>query len=184
MNNNNSLKNKKLAMIATDGFEQSELLQPKQSLTALGAEVDVLSIDNNQEICGWDVNKWGNKIKVDKQIGEITLSDYDGIIFPGGQINPDLLRTNKAVVSLIQKATKEDNIKVIAAICHGPWLLVEADIVNNKKVTSFPSISTDLKNAGAHWEDKKVVVDGKLITSRNPDDIPAFVDAIATQLTH
>ena len=88
------------------------------------------------------------------------------------------------MVSLIKKATKQDNIKVIAAICHGPWLLVEADIVKNKKVTSFPSISTDLKNAGAHWEDKKVVVDGKLITSRNPDDIPAFVDAIAYQLTH
>jgi len=184
MNDDNSLKNKKIAMIATDGFEQSELLQPKQNLAALGAEIDVLSIDNNQQICGWDVNKWGDKVNVDKQVSDITLSDYDGLIFPGGQINPDILRTNKEVVSLIQKATKEDNIKAIAAICHGPWLLVEADIVNNKKVTSFPSISTDLKNAGAHWEDKTVVVDGKLITSRNPDDIPDFVDAIAYQLTH
>lgn len=184
MTHNNSLKNKKIAIIATDGFEQSELLQPQESLISLGAKIDVVSIDGNESIRGWDVNEWGYHINVDKQIGDITLSDYDGIIFPGGQINPDILRTNKEVVSFIQEATTQNNIKVIAAICHGPWLLVEANIVKDKQVTSFPSISTDLKNAGAHWKDKKVVVDGKLITSRNPDDIPAFVDAIAYQLTH
>jgi protease I len=184
MTYNKSLNNKKLAMIATDGFEQSELLQPKARLTALGATIDVISIDDNETICGWNVNKWGDRVNVDKQIGEINLSDYDGIILPGGQINPDILRTNNAVVSFIQKASTQDNIRVIAAICHGPWLLAEADIVKEKHITSFPSISTDLKNAGAHWEDKIVVVDGKLITSRNPDDIPAFVDAITYQLTH
>jgi protease I len=180
----NSLTNKKIAIIATDGFEQSELIQPQESLIALGAHIDVISIDGNESIRGWDENKWGYHVNVDKQIGDISLSEYDAIIFPGGQINPDILRTNKQVVSLIQKATTQNNIKVIAAICHGPWLLVEADILKNKKITSFHSISTDIKNAGAHWEDKNVVVDGKLITSRNPDDIPAFVDAIAFQLTH
>lgn len=182
MSNKTSLKNTTIAIIATHGFEQSELLQPKEALTELGAKVQVISIDDNQRIRGWDQNDWGQNVKVDKQIEQVNVADYDAVIIPGGQINPDILRTNKKVVDFIQTADSQANIKVIAAICHGPWLLVEANIVNDKHVTSYPSISTDLSNAGAKWLDQSVVIDGKLITSRNPDDIPDFIDAIAQKL--
>jgi len=183
MTDNSTLKNTTLAFIATDGFEQSELFQPKRELESRGATVHVVSIDGNDSIRGWDQNNWGETISVDKQIEEANLTDYDAIIIPGGQINPDLLRNNKHVVTFIHLASEQSNIKVIAAICHGPWLLVEADLVRGKNVTSYPSISTDLKNAGASWHDETVVIDGKLITSRNPDDIANFIDAITQKLT-
>lgn len=182
MSNTTTLKVKTVAIVATNGFEQSELLQPKKELEAQGANVQVISIDDNDKIRGWDEKDWGETVKVDKQIDQAKLEDYDAVILPGGQINPDILRTNQKVVEFIRAANSKTNIKAIAAICHGPWLLVEADLVKGKQVTSYPSISTDLKNAGGIWQDKSVVVDGKLITSRNPDDIPNFIDAITQKL--
>lgn len=183
MTNSTTLENKTLAIIATDGFEQSELLKPKSELEARGAKTHVISINGNKSIRGWDEKDWGETVKVDKQIEEANLADYDAVILPGGQMNPDILRTDEKVVAFIKSAAEQTNIKVIAAICHAPWLLVEAGLVKGKQVTSFPSISTDLKNAGATWQDNTVVTDGKLVTSRNPDDIPNFIDAITQKLT-
>ena len=183
MSNSTALKNKRLAIIATHGFEQSELLKPKQELEARGATTHVISINGNDTIRGWDEKDWGETVKVDKQIEEADLADYDAIVLPGGQMNPDILRTNENVVAFIKAAAEQRNVKAIAAICHAPWLLVEAGLVKGKKVTSYPSISTDMKNAGGDWQDSTVVTDGKLITSRNPDDIPNFVDAIAQKLS-
>lgn len=182
MSNNAILENKTIAIIATDGFEQSELLEPKRELTSRGATVHIISIKGNEKIRAWDQNDWGQSISVDKQIDDINVADYDAVILPGGQINPDILRTNDKVVAFIKAASTQSNVKVVAAICHGPWLLVEADIVRGKQVTSYPSIRTDLKNAGADWQDDSVVTDGKLITSRKPDDIPNFIDAITQKL--
>lgn len=182
MSNSTILETKKLAIIATDGFEQSELLEPKRQLENIGAQIHVISIDGNQTIRGWDKKDWGETVAVDKQIEDASVDDYDAVILPGGQINPDVLRTNKTVVEFIQTAYENSRIKVIAAICHAPWLLAEADLVKGKKVTSYPSISTDIKNAGGDWEDSEVVVDDKLVTSRNPNDIPAFINVICQKL--
>ena len=182
MSNSTILKNKTLAIIATDGFEQSELLQPKHELESRGAKTHVISINGNKSIRAWDQKDWGETVSVDKQIEDANIADYDAIILPGGQMNPDILRTDKKVVAFIKSASEHNNIKVIAAICHGPWLLVEAGLVDGKQVTSYPSIRTDLKNAGANWQDNTVVSDGKLVTSRNPDDIPNFIDAISQKL--
>lgn len=184
MSNTTSLTNKNVAMLATDGFEQSELLEPQDSLKSRGANVHVISINNSDTIRAWDQKDWGKTVKVDKQIDQVDVSDYDAVVIPGGQINPDILRTNKKVVEFISAANNQEKTKAIAAICHGPWLLAEANIIKDKHATSYPSISTDLKNAGAIWQDQAVVVDGKLITSRNPDDIPDFVDAIAQKLIY
>lgn len=182
MTNSINLTGKNIAIVSTDGFEQSELLKPKELLELMGANIHVISIDGNTSIIGWDQNDWGKSVKVDKQIEDAYLSDYDAVVLPGGQINPDVLRTNQTVVEFIKLAGEAENIKVLAAICHAPWLLIEADLVDGKEITSYPSIKTDLKNAGAHWLDESVVCDGKLVTSRNPDDIPDFVEKIAAQL--
>ncbi len=179
MTNTQNLKNKRIAILATNGFEQSELAQPKDMLSAQGAEVDVLSIGDQGEITGWDTDNWGDKVKVDAQVSAANPGDYDALVLPGGQINPDVLRANQEAVSFIQQAHAAPRIKVIAAICHGPWLLIESGLANDSRVTSYPSIKTDLTNAGASWQDKEVVQDGKLVTSRNPDDIPAFVAKIS-----
>ena len=179
MGNNQNLKGKKIAILATNGFEQSELVQPRDELIKQGAHVDILSIDDQTTITAWDEDNWGDKVDVDAQVSSVASSDYDALILPGGQINPDVLRTNDSAVSFIKSAYTEQNIKAIGAICHGPWLLAEADLAEDKQLTSFPSIKTDLLNAGAHWKDEEVVQDGKLVTSRNPNDIPAFVEAIA-----
>lgn len=182
MSNSTILKDKTLAIIATDGFEQSELVEPKQELASRGATIHIISINDSENIRAWDQKDWGETVSVDKQIEDVNVADYDAVILPGGQMNPDILRTNKKVVDFINTASTQNNIKAIAAICHGPWLLVEADIVRGKHVTSYPSIQTDLKNAGANWRDNTVVTDGKLITSRNLDDIPNFIDAITQKL--
>ena len=176
------LQNKKVAFISSDGFEQSELLEPKQKLEEMGAEIEILSINGNTEITGWNENNWDKKVKVDKQIDDANVADYDAVVIPGGQINPDLLRNNTKVVEFVKEAFEADNIAAIAAICHGPWVLIEANIVNGKQIASFPSIKTDVLNAGAYWNDMAAVVDGKLITSRNPDDIPMFVEKISEKL--
>ncbi len=170
---------KRVLIIATDGFEQSELEKPKANLEAAGFETVVASLEDG-EIKGWDKKDWGSPVKVDVTVDEVSAGDYDALMLPGGQMNPDILRMNETVVDLVEDFN--DAGKPIAAICHGPWLLVEADIVDGRTVTSWPSVRTDLENAGAKVVDKEVVIDGNLITSRNPDDIPAFSDALIKAL--
>jgi protease I len=168
---NAEIKGKKIAILATDGYEQVELTDPKKNLEQAGATVDVISIKKGQ-IKGWDKTDWGKSVKVDYLVSEVKPADYDGLVLPGGQINPDKLRTDQGAVSFIREFVESG--KPVAAICHGPWGLIEADVVKGKTVTSWPSVHTDLKNAGANWVDKEVVQDGNLITSRKPEDIPAF----------
>lgn len=170
---------KRVLIIATHGFEQSELEKPKAALEAAGFETVVASPDDG-EIRGWDQKDWGRSVKVDLTVDEVTAQDYDALLLPGGQMNPDTLRLNDTVIDLVEDF--HDAGKPIAAICHGPWLLVEADIVDGRTVTSWPSIRTDLANAGAIVVDREVAIDGNLITSRNPDDIPAFNDALIAAL--
>ncbi|MEE4199376.1 type 1 glutamine amidotransferase domain-containing protein [Erythrobacter sp.] len=170
---------KRVLIIATDGFEQSELMQPKQILEDAGAEVVVASLEDG-EIKGWDEGDWGDSVTVDLTVEEVVGDDYDALLLPGGQINPDKLRMEESVIDLIRQF---DNAgKPIAAICHAPWLLVEADIIDGKTVTGWPSIRTDLENAGGDVVDQKAAVDGNIITSRNPDDIPAFTQALMEAL--
>lgn len=162
-------------ILATDGFEQSELFEPKAALENAGIETKIVSI-NEGEIRGWKDGDWGDSIEVDETIGNVSVNDFDALLLPGGQINPDVLRTNTHAVDLIRSFDMRK--KPIAAICHAPWLLAEADIINGRTVTSWPSIRTDLRNAGATVVDQEVAEDGNLITSRNPDDIPAFSNAL------
>ncbi len=175
------LKGKKIAIIATDGFEQAELDEPKKFLEGEGAETDVISLKSGS-IKGWDgpSKDWGRQVSVDKVITDATPADYDALVLPGGQMNPDVLRTDKDVVAFVREFAASG--KVVAAICHGPWTLIEADAVRGKRVTSWPSLRTDLKNAGAHWEDSEVVADRGLITSRKPADIPAFNKKIVEEM--
>ena len=170
-----TLTGKKIAILATDGFEQVELTKPKQALEEAGATVHVVSPKQDQ-IKGWDETDWGQSVTVDVSLDQANADTYDALVLPGGQINPDKLRTEEKAISFIANFGKQN--KPIAAICHGPWTLIEAELVRGKKMTSFPSIKTDLKNAGAEWVDQEVVVDQGIITSRNPDDIPAFNKAM------
>ena len=165
------LTGRKIAILATDGFEQVELTDPKKNVEAAGASTEVLSVKDGQ-IKGWKFTDWGDSVRVDKQVSKANVDDYDALILPGGQINPDKLRMEKAAVDFVRKFVESG--KPVAAICHGPWMLVEAGVVKGKTVTSWPSIHTDLINAGAKWVDREVVEDGNIITSRKPDDIPAF----------
>ena len=169
----------RIMIIATDGFEQSELEQPKANLEKAGFDTVVVSLEDG-EIKGWDKKDWGRPVKVDVTVDEVEAVDYDALLLPGGQMNPDILRMNGKVVQLVKDFDKAG--KPIAAICHAPWLLVEAGIVKDRTVTSWPSVRTDLSNAGANVVDQQVAVDGNLITSRNPDDIPAFSDALIAAL--
>ena len=154
-----------------------ELTEPKKNLEKAGAKVTVLSVAKTpKEIKGWNKTDWGDKVKVDGLVGEANPADFDALVLPGGQINPDKLRMDKDAVSFVKRFAETG--KTVAAICHGPWMLVEADLVRGKTATSWPSIHTDLKNAGANWVDKEVVQDGQFITSRKPDDIPAFSEKI------
>ncbi len=174
------IKGKKIAILATDGFEQVELTDPKKNLEQAGATVDVISIKTG-EIKGWDHTDWGQSVKVDHLVTDVKPADYDALVLPGGQINPDKLRMNKDAVAFIKQFAESG--KPLAAICHGPWGLIEAGVVKGKTMTSWPSVHTDLINAGANWVDKEVVQDGNFITSRKPEDIPAFsnklIDALA-----
>lgn len=169
----------RVLIIATDGFEQSELMEPKRLLEEAGAEVSVASLKAG-EIRGWDQKDWGESVDVDLTIGDITTEDYDALLLPGGQINPDVLRTERKVIDIVREFDAAE--KPVAAICHAPWLLVEADLIEGRTVTGWPSIRTDLANAGAAVVDEEVVVDGNLITSRKPDDIPAFTKALMAAL--
>ena len=174
------LKGKKIAILATDGFEQSELLEPRKALDAAGAETVVLS-PKDGEITGWNMKVWGEKVKVDKTLEDANPNDYDALVLPGGVMNPDHLRMNPAAVNFTRQFVSSG--KTVAAICHGPWTLIEAGTVSGKTMTSWPSLKTDLKNAGANWVDQEVAIDGQFITSRKPDDIPAFSRAIIDAVT-
>ena len=174
------LDGRTVAVLATDGFEQSELEKPKANLEKAGIETVVVSLESG-EIKGWDQDDWGNSVKVDKVIDDVSdCSDFDGLLIPGGQINPDLLRVNDRAVAIVREFN--DAGKPIAAICHAPWMLIEAGIVEGKTATCYKSIRTDLKNAGANVVDQEVAQDGNLITSRNPDDIPAFSKVLIEML--
>jgi protease I len=173
------ISGKKIAILATDGFEQSELMVPKQALEDAGAEVDIVSLKDG-EIWGWQHDDWGDRIGVDKTLDEVSVADYDALVLPGGQINPDLLRADQRAVAFVRDfyATK----KPLAAICHAPWVLVEAGLAKGRTMTSYHSMATDVKNAGANWVDQEVVVDQGLITSRNPRDLPAFCAKIIEEV--
>ena len=170
---------KRVLIVATDGFEQSELVEPRKALEAAGIET-VLASPKSGEIRGWHDHTWGEAIRVDARLGGVEAEDFDGLLFPGGQMNPDSLRLEDEVICLIEEFDEAD--KPIAAICHGPSLLAEADILEGRAVTGWPSILTDLENAGAQVFDEEVIVDGNLITGREPADIPAFSRALIDAL--
>jgi len=170
---------KRVLILATDGFEQSELIEPKRILEAAGIETVVAS-PKAGVIKGWNHTDWGESVKVDATLDEVEAEDFDALLLPGGQMNPDKLRMEERAIELVEDFDDAD--KPIAAICHGPWLLVEADIIDGRTVTGWPSIRTDLANAGADVVDQEVAIDGNLITSRKPDDIPAFSEALIAAL--
>ena len=170
---------KRVMILATDGFEQSELTRPKERLEQVGIETSVVSLKSG-EIRGWQHTDWGSSVPVGLTVDEADVGDFDALMLPGGQMNPDKLRMDDRAVELVREFDREG--KTIAAICHGPWLLAEADILAGRTVTSWPSIRTDLRNAGANVVDKEVVTDANFITSRKPDDIPAFSDALIQAL--
>ncbi|MDB5726552.1 MAG: protease [Novosphingobium sp.] len=170
---------KRVLILATDGFEQSELIEPKKALEEAGFETVVAS-PKSGSIKGWNQSDWGESVPVDASLDEVSVDDFDALLLPGGQMNPDKLRLEQRAVELVEEFDAAD--KKIAAICHGPWLLVEADIVDGRTVTGWPSIHTDLANAGADVVDQEVAIDGNLITSRKPDDIPAFNRALIDAL--
>ncbi len=166
-----NLKDLKVAILAENGFEQSELLEPKKALERLGAKTVVVSPQQGA-IKGWHKMNWGQEVKVDLALEQANAKDFDALLLPGGVINPDKLRMQPKAVSFVHDFFKQN--KPIAAICHGPWLLVEADLLKGKTATSWPSIRTDILNAGGKWVDRDAVVDGNIVTSRSPDDIPVF----------
>ncbi|MGJ4893693.1 MULTISPECIES: type 1 glutamine amidotransferase domain-containing protein [unclassified Bradyrhizobium] len=165
------IKGKKIAILATNGFEQSELEVPRDRLKQAGATVEIISLAPG-EIKGWDEKDWGRTVKVDKTLDQASASDYDAVVLPGGQINPDLLRLEPKALRFIKEIFEAK--KIVAAVCHAPWLLIETGIAKGRKMTSYKSIKTDVANAGAHWQDAEVVVDQGVITSRNPGDLEAF----------
>lgn len=177
-----NLHGTKVAILATDGFEQSELLGPKKALHEAEVEMEIVA-PKSGEIKGWNMKEWGEKVRVDKTLDEARPEDYDALVLPGGVMNPDHLRMDPKAVRFVKSFVSSG--KLVAAICHGPWTLIEADAVRGKTFTSWPSLQTDLRNAGANWVDKEVVRDGQFISSRKPDDIPAFsrtvIEALESQ---
>jgi protease I len=169
------LKGKKIAILATDGFEQAELTDPRKALNNAGATTVVIA-PKNGEIKGWNKKDWGQGVKVDQVLADANPNDYDALILPGGVMNPDHLRMDPAAVNFVRQFVSTG--KTVAAICHGPWTLLEAGALRGKTVTSWPSLKTDIKNAGGNWVDQAVVTDGQFIFSRKPEDIPAFNKAI------
>ena len=173
------LDGKKIAVLATDGFEQSELMEPVKALRDAGAMVEVIAPSDGPaktqttgKIKGWDPTDWGKTVDVDTDLKNAKAEDYDGLVLPGGVMNPDKLRLCKVAVAFVKSFV--DAGKPVGAICHGPWTLIEAGVVKGRTMTSWPSVKTDLINAGANWVDEEVHVDNGLVTSRKPDDLPAF----------
>ena len=171
MRTEHNLDGKRVAILATDGFEQDELLSPLEALKEANADVKIIAPADGQ-IKGWKYTDWGQKVKVDLRLDEARPERFDALVLPGGVMNPDHLRREPKAVQFVKEFFRSG--KPVAAICHGPQMLIEADVVRGRKMTSYPSIQTDLKNAGAHWVDQEVVVDNGLVTSRSPDDLPAF----------
>ena len=167
----NKLTGKRVAILATDGVEQVELTEPRKALDEAGAKTTLVS-PKSGKIKGWQHDHWGEELKVDLALESANADTFDALVLPGGVMNPDQLRMNKQAVQFVRSFF--DSGKPVAAICHAPWMLVEADVVSGRSVTSWPSLQTDLRNAGADWVDREVVTDQGLVTSRKPDDIPAF----------
>jgi len=165
------LHGKRVAILATDGVEQVELTEPRKALDQAGAKTVVVS-PKSGKIKGWQHDHWGDEIPVDQNLDSASADTFDALMLPGGVMNPDHLRMNKKAVQFVKSFFEAG--KPVAAICHWPWLLVEADVVRGRSVTSWPSLQTDLRNAGADWVDREVMTDEGLVTSRKPDDIPAF----------
>ena len=173
------LSNKKVAILMAQGFEQSEFEKPLEALKNENADIDVISIKSGS-IKAWDQGNWGTEIEVDKTVDEVSAGDYDALVLPGGVINPDKLRVNEKATSFVRDFFEQK--KPVAAICHGPWTLINAGVVDGRKMTSYKSIRKDLENAGANWVDEEVVVDQGLVTSRNPDDLPAFCKKMVEEI--
>jgi protease I len=171
-----SLKGVRVAILATDGFEQSELLEPRRALDEAGAKTEVVSLKSG-EIKGWNHKDWGDKVAVDRTVDSADPKNYDALLLPGGVMNPDKLRMDANAVAFVKAFF--DAKKPVAAICHGPWTIIEAGAAKGRTLTSWPSLKTDIQNAGGRWVDQEAVVDGSLITSRNPKDIPAFNREVA-----
>lgn len=170
-----ALNHKKVAILVADGFEQVEMTEPKQALEAAGAQTHIISLKSGT-VQGWNHFDKGDNFPVDVTLDDANSADYDALLLPGGVANPDQLRVNEKAVRFVQSFFAAG--KPVGAICHAPWTLIEAEVVNGRKMTSWPSLQTDLKNAGANWVDQEVVVDNGLVTSRKPQDIPAFNQAI------
>ena len=175
-----NLQGKKVAILATDGFEQVELTEPRKALDQAGAETVVIA-PKEGEIKGWKSTDWGDTVPVNKTLEEVSPDEFDALLLPGGVMNPDHLRMEPRAVDFVRRFAASG--KTVAAICHGPWMLLEAGLVQGRTVTSWPSLKTDLCNAGAQWVDQEVARDGQFITSRKPDDIPAFSRAIIEALS-
>jgi protease I len=171
-----NLNGVRVAILATDGFEQSELLEPRRALDEAGATTDVISLKSD-DIKGWNHTEWGESIAVDKTVDSVDAKNYDALLLPGGVMNPDKLRMDPKAVAFVKAFF--DGKKPVAAICHGPWTLIEAGAAKGRTLTSWPSLKTDIQNAGGKWVDREAVVDGNLVTSRNPKDIPAFNREVA-----
>ena len=175
----NELQGKRIAFLFTEGVEQVELEKPLEAVRDAGAEVDLISLETG-EVQMFQHHDKGDTIEATKAVSKVEPTDYDGLVLPGGVINPDILRTDEDAVRFVR--TLFDRGKPVGAICHGPWTLVEADVVRGRKLTSWPSLKTDIKNAGGEWVDEPVCVDEKLITSRKPADIPAFSARLVSEL--
>ncbi len=172
------LNGKKIAIIAAEGVEEVELTKPREAVTEAGAETELLSIEEGEIQSLNHIDK-SETYPVDKLVSDASVDDYDGVILPGGVLNPDNLRQDESVISFLQDFFKTG--KPVGVICHGPWTLVEADLVRDRKITSWPSVRTDIENAGGNWVDEEVVVDEGLVSSRNPDDLPAFCAKIVEE---
>lgn len=165
------LDGKKVAFVVTDGFEQVELTGPKDALEREGATCEIIS-PKEGKVKGWQHTKWGDELSVDVPMAQAKADDYDALVLPGGVMNPDKLRVIPEVLAFVKRFFADG--KPVGAICHGPWTLIDAGVIEGRKLTSWPTLKTDLVNAGAEWEDREVIVDDGLVTSRKPDDIPAF----------
>lgn len=175
----NKLEGKKVAFLVTDGFEQVELTGPKEALEKEGADCKIVS-PKDKKVKGWQHVKWGDEFDVDVPLDSAKAEDFDSLVLPGGQINPDVLRMNPKVQELVRSFFEAG--KPVGAICHGPWILIDAGVAKGKRLTSWPSIRTDLRNAGAEVVDEECVVDQGLVTSRKPDDIPAFSKKLVEEI--
>jgi len=167
----NELKGLKVAILITDGFEQVEMVKPRQALSAAGAQTSIVS-PKNDEVRGWKFTEWGDKFPVDKPLTDAQADDFDALLLPGGVMNPDKLRMEPKAVAFVKHFF--DANKPVAVICHGPWTIIEAGAARGRRIASWPSLKTDLRNAGAEWVDEEVVTDKDVVSSRKPDDIPAF----------